>query len=54
MRDVLTDGDVDVAQHYLVHLLREKLVESKARVVVVSSGAVRQVKDPGQSSFLCV
>jgi len=35
-----------LAQHYLVHLLREKLVESKSRVVVVSSGAVRQVEDP--------
>ncbi|KAJ7642021.1 hypothetical protein FB45DRAFT_364608 [Roridomyces roridus] len=36
-----------LSQHYLVHLLREKLVKSdKARVVVVSSGAVRMVKDP--------
>lgn len=35
-----------VAQHYLVHLLREKLVESKSRIVFVSSGAVRQVENP--------
>ncbi|KAK4126961.1 NAD(P)-binding protein [Parathielavia appendiculata] len=33
------------SQHYLVHLLREKLVESKGRVVVVSSGAIRGIKD---------
>ncbi|KAH7322723.1 hypothetical protein B0I35DRAFT_426313 [Stachybotrys elegans] len=33
------------AQHYLIHLLREKLVESKARIVVVSSGAIRNVPD---------
>ncbi|KAH7318932.1 hypothetical protein BKA65DRAFT_513491 [Rhexocercosporidium sp. MPI-PUGE-AT-0058] len=34
-----------LSQHYLLHLLREKLVESKTRVVVVSSGAIRMVKD---------
>lgn len=34
------------AQHYLVHLLREKLAASKARLVFVSSGAVRNVPDP--------
>ncbi|KAJ3533147.1 hypothetical protein NM208_g8120 [Fusarium decemcellulare] len=28
-----------LSQHYLVHLLREKLVESKSRIVFVSSGA---------------
>lgn len=39
-----------LAQHYLVHLLRDKLVESKSRVVVVSSGAVKQVEDPGMIS----
>ncbi|KAK3303183.1 uncharacterized protein B0T15DRAFT_266062 [Chaetomium strumarium] len=33
-----------LSQHYLVHLLREKLVESKARIVVVSSGAIRRVQ----------
>ncbi|KAM6527797.1 hypothetical protein FALCPG4_008838 [Fusarium falciforme] len=35
-----------LSQHYLVHLLREKLVESKSRIVFVSSGAVRNVPDP--------
>ncbi|KAK9441697.1 Short-chain dehydrogenase/reductase SDR [Metarhizium brunneum] len=34
------------SQHYLTHLLREKLVASKARIVVVSSGAIRNVEDP--------
>jgi len=34
------------AQHYLLHLLREKLAASKSRIVVVSSGAIRIVKDP--------
>jgi NAD(P)-dependent dehydrogenase (short-subunit alcohol dehydrogenase family) len=34
------------SHHYLTHLLREKLVESKARIVQVSSGAVRGVPDP--------
>ncbi|KAH8174956.1 short chain dehydrogenase domain-containing protein [Sarocladium implicatum] len=33
------------SQHYLTHLLREKLVESQSRVVIVSSGAVNMVKD---------
>lgn len=33
------------AQHYLIHLLREKLVASKSRVVIVSSGAIRRVSD---------
>ncbi|KAJ7447537.1 hypothetical protein B0H11DRAFT_1878662 [Mycena galericulata] len=36
-----------LAQHYLVHLLRAKLVQARdARIVFVSSGAVRMVKDP--------
>ncbi|KAK3381867.1 hypothetical protein B0H63DRAFT_476757 [Podospora didyma] len=35
-----------LSQHYLVHLLREKLVASKARIVFVSSGAVTRVADP--------
>lgn len=35
-----------LSQHYLIHLLREKLVESKSRIIVVSSGAVRNVPDP--------
>ncbi|KAM7215250.1 WW domain-containing oxidoreductase [Rhypophila decipiens] len=34
-----------LSQHYLIHLLKDKLVESKARIVVVSSGAVRRVQD---------
>ncbi|KPM40289.1 hypothetical protein AK830_g6278 [Neonectria ditissima] len=34
-----------LSQHYLVHLLREKLVESKSRIVFVSSGAIRNVPD---------
>ncbi|KAI1341916.1 hypothetical protein F5Y15DRAFT_351486 [Xylariaceae sp. FL0016] len=34
-----------LSQHYLTHLLRKKLEESRTRVVVVSSGAVRQVTD---------
>ncbi|KAJ7028977.1 hypothetical protein C8F04DRAFT_1117606 [Mycena alexandri] len=34
-----------VSQHYLVHLLRDKLVSSNSRVVFVSSGAFRMVKD---------
>ncbi|KAM3550514.1 hypothetical protein MY1884_008208 [Beauveria asiatica] len=37
-----------VAQFYLVHLLREKLVTSKSRIVFVSSGAVTSVSDPGK------
>ncbi|KAJ4420320.1 hypothetical protein N0V82_004419 [Gnomoniopsis sp. IMI 355080] len=35
-----------LSQHYLTHLLREKLVASKSRIVVVSSGAIRRVSDP--------
>ncbi|RYO84238.1 hypothetical protein DL762_005745 [Monosporascus cannonballus] len=35
-----------LSQHYLVHLLREKLEASRSRIIVVSSGAVRSVKDP--------
>ncbi|EGR45235.1 uncharacterized protein TRIREDRAFT_68755 [Trichoderma reesei QM6a] len=34
------------SQHYLTHLLREKLVESKSRIVFVSSGAIRRITDP--------
>lgn len=40
---------VYTAQHYLTHLLREKLVASKSRVVVVSSGAIRMVSDACKS-----
>ncbi|KAH9883503.1 NAD(P)-binding protein [Xylariomycetidae sp. FL2044] len=35
-----------LSQHYLIHLLREKLEADQSRVVVVSSGAVRNVEDP--------
>ncbi|KAI1153528.1 hypothetical protein F4825DRAFT_414587 [Nemania diffusa] len=35
-----------LSQHYLLHLLRSSLERSKTRIVVVSSGAVRNVKDP--------
>ncbi|KAJ2896261.1 short-chain dehydrogenase [Zalerion maritima] len=34
-----------LSQHYLMHLIKEKLMASKSRVVVVSSGAVRNVPD---------
>ncbi|KAH8600036.1 hypothetical protein B0O99DRAFT_682498 [Bisporella sp. PMI_857] len=34
-----------LSQHYLIHLLREKLVASQSRIVVVSSGAIRNVPD---------
>lgn len=37
-----------LSQHYLVHLLQEKLRSSKSRVVVVSSGAIRQLTDPSE------
>ncbi|KAI5458612.1 hypothetical protein BGZ63DRAFT_362116 [Mariannaea sp. PMI_226] len=36
-----------LSQHYLVHLLREKLVESQSRIVFVSSGAIRNVPKVG-------
>jgi NAD(P)-dependent dehydrogenase (short-subunit alcohol dehydrogenase family) len=35
-----------LSQHYLIHLLREKLVASKSRIVVVSSGTATIVSDP--------
>jgi NAD(P)-dependent dehydrogenase (short-subunit alcohol dehydrogenase family) len=34
-----------LSQHYLVHLLKDKLVASKSRIVFVSSGAIRSLKD---------
>ncbi|KUI65485.1 WW domain-containing oxidoreductase [Cytospora mali] len=37
-----------LSQHYLTHLLREKLVASNSRVIVVSSGAVRLVTDAAE------
>ncbi|KAG6088880.1 hypothetical protein E4U31_000998 [Claviceps sp. LM219 group G6] len=33
------------SQHYLIHLLREKLFAFQARIVMVSSGGVRNVED---------
>ncbi|KAH8901937.1 NAD(P)-binding protein [Coniochaeta sp. PMI_546] len=33
-----------LSQHYLAHLLKDKLVASKSRIVVVSSGAIRGAK----------
>ncbi|KAF4990179.1 hypothetical protein FGRMN_8600 [Fusarium graminum] len=37
-----------LSQHYLVHLLREKLAEDKSRIIFVSSGAIRTVSDPSK------
>jgi NAD(P)-dependent dehydrogenase (short-subunit alcohol dehydrogenase family) len=34
-----------LAQYYLIHLLREKLTTSNSRIVFVSSGAIRNVTD---------
>ncbi|RYC58780.1 hypothetical protein CHU98_g7429 [Xylaria longipes] len=33
------------SQHYLTHLLEDKLCESRSRIVVVSSGAIRNIRD---------
>lgn len=41
-----------LAQHYLLHLLKNKLVESKSRIIVVSSGAVRTVKDTSKARYV--
>jgi NAD(P)-dependent dehydrogenase (short-subunit alcohol dehydrogenase family) len=53
LRHVNYDSPADMyhytAQHYLTHLLRDKLASSKSRIVVVSSGAIRNVPDPGMS-----
>ncbi|RYP52055.1 hypothetical protein DL768_002738 [Monosporascus sp. mg162] len=35
-----------LSQHYLMHLLREQLEASRSRIIIVSSGAVRNVEDP--------
>ena len=40
-----TDCLHTTAQHYLTHLLREKLLASHSRVIVVSSGLIRAVKE---------
>jgi len=47
MRPVLTQN-LQLAQHYLTHILREKLTTSKSRLVIVSSGGFRQVTDPSR------
>jgi hypothetical protein len=44
----VADVAIVLAQHYLTHLLKDKLVASKSRIVVVSSGAIRGAK-PGTS-----
>nr|GAT56922.1 predicted protein [Mycena chlorophos] len=38
-----------IAPHYLIHLLREKLVASKTRIVIVSSGIIRTFSDARSS-----
>ncbi|KAI1753721.1 hypothetical protein F4782DRAFT_495448 [Xylaria castorea] len=35
----------NLSQHYLTHLLEEKVRESRSRVVVVSSGSIRNIRD---------
>ncbi|KEZ40131.1 hypothetical protein SAPIO_CDS9163 [Scedosporium apiospermum] len=35
-----------LSQHYLVHLLKEKLISSRSRLIFVSSGGIRGVSDP--------
>lgn len=42
-----------LAQHYLVHGLRDELVRSQARIVFVSSGLATDVSDPGKYSLDC-
>ncbi|KAK5995469.1 hypothetical protein PT974_03877 [Cladobotryum mycophilum] len=34
-----------LSQHYLTHLLKDKLIASKTRIAITSSGAVRRVSD---------
>ncbi|KAF7299774.1 hypothetical protein HMN09_00983300 [Mycena chlorophos] len=38
-----------ISQHYLIHLLREKLVASKTRIVIVSSGIIRTFSEASSS-----
>jgi NAD(P)-dependent dehydrogenase (short-subunit alcohol dehydrogenase family) len=40
-----------LAQHYLTHHLAETLAASKSRIVVVSSGAIRGVRENDPSKF---
>lgn len=44
----------ETAQHYLVHLFRETLAASQSRIVVVSSGAIRNLRgqDPSKMPML--
>lgn len=39
-------ANTTAAHHYMMHLLREKIVESQSRVIFVSSGAIRRIQDP--------
>jgi NAD(P)-dependent dehydrogenase (short-subunit alcohol dehydrogenase family) len=41
-----------LSQHYLMHLLQDKLIASKSRVVFVSSGAIRGVTDTSMFNHL--
>ena len=41
-----------IAQHYLVHQLAETLAACKSRIVVVSSGAIRSVRNQDPSEYL--
>ncbi|KAJ7749410.1 hypothetical protein B0H16DRAFT_1725060 [Mycena metata] len=43
-----------LSQHYLVHLLRDKLVSSSSRIVFVSSSVFQRVKDMSKTSGYCV
>ncbi|KAJ5227548.1 uncharacterized protein N7469_007554 [Penicillium citrinum] len=40
-----------LAQHYLIHQLRETLAACKSRIVVVSSGAIRSVRNQDPSTL---
>lgn len=52
MPELLLIFTPSAAQHYLVHLLREKLEASQSRLVVVSSGAIRNVSDTSTYDML--
>ncbi|OGM46559.1 short-chain dehydrogenase/reductase [Aspergillus bombycis] len=40
-----------LAQHYLIHVLRDTLSRSQSRIVVVSSGAIRRVRDQNPATL---
>lgn len=46
--------NINSAQHYLTHHFAGTLSASQSRIVVVSSGAIRNVRggDPSKSGFL--